>query len=265
MAHDGFVSVRTILGCIGVGEAFEGVAVAGLDGIEPGLFDWKAKTGMVKSNQGANAGQIKAAPIKGSTSRPGSQSNSLGGTVEVVYRVGGPGRAGGEDTLAGMRMERSDWWRVQSGLLWVDVICSALFRLDTPPERAIFVYVMGRKSKCDPLAWGCMSALLASGLTCSCPSPPPLSFPWRTWGDGQLALVETGFSALVEAETQFCFLMEADTCFSVDLLIHFRFLGVRLTSADRARGGGGVIDSCGGCDAISTATYAASAVSGMGT
>ena len=89
------------------------------------------------------------------------------------------------------------------------------------------------------------------------------------------ALVETGFSALVEAdrrfsalvetETRFCFLMEADTCFSVDLLLHFRFLGVRLTSADRARGGGGVIDSCGGCDAVSTATYAASAVSEMGT
>jgi hypothetical protein len=33
MAHDGFVSVRTILGCIGVGEALEGVAVAGFYGI----------------------------------------------------------------------------------------------------------------------------------------------------------------------------------------------------------------------------------------
>jgi hypothetical protein len=49
MAHDGFVSVRTILGCIGVGEAFEGVAVAGLDGIEPDLFDRKTKTGMIKA------------------------------------------------------------------------------------------------------------------------------------------------------------------------------------------------------------------------
>jgi hypothetical protein len=106
MAHDRFVSVRTILGCIGVGEAFEGVAVAGLDGIQPGLFDWKAKTGMIKSNQGANAGQIKAARIEGSTRSPGCQSNSLGGTVEVVYRAGGPGRVGGEDTLAGMRMPR---------------------------------------------------------------------------------------------------------------------------------------------------------------
>jgi hypothetical protein len=55
--------------------------------------------------------------------------------------------------LAGMRMERSDWWRVQIGRSWDDAICSALFRLDTPPERAIFVYVMGRQSKCDPLAW----------------------------------------------------------------------------------------------------------------
>jgi hypothetical protein len=95
MAHDGFVCVRTILGSIGVGEALKGVAVAGFDGIQPGLFDWKAKTGMIKSNQGANAGQIKAARIEGSTRSSGSQSNSLGCTVEVVYRAGSPGSAGG--------------------------------------------------------------------------------------------------------------------------------------------------------------------------
>jgi len=56
MTHDHFVCVQTILGSIGVGEALEGVAVAGFDGIQSGLFDWKAKTGMIKSNQGANAG-----------------------------------------------------------------------------------------------------------------------------------------------------------------------------------------------------------------
>jgi hypothetical protein len=50
---------------------------------------------MIKTNQGANAGQIKAARIEGSTSSPGSQSNSLGGTVEVVYQAGSPGSAGG--------------------------------------------------------------------------------------------------------------------------------------------------------------------------
>ncbi len=41
----------------------------------------------------------------------------------------------------------------------------ALIREAMPPACAILVYVMGRKSKCDPLAWGCMSALLASDLT----------------------------------------------------------------------------------------------------
>jgi hypothetical protein len=56
MAHDGFVCVRTILGSIGVGKALEGVTIASFDGIQPGLFDWKAKTGMIKSNQGTNAG-----------------------------------------------------------------------------------------------------------------------------------------------------------------------------------------------------------------
>jgi hypothetical protein len=95
MAHDRFVCVRTILGSIGVGEAFEGVTVAGFDGIQLGLFDWKANTGMIKSNQGANAGQIKAARIEGSTRSSASQSNSLGCTVEVVYRAGSPGSAGG--------------------------------------------------------------------------------------------------------------------------------------------------------------------------
>ena len=58
---------------------------------------------------------------------------------------------------------------------------------------------------------------------------------------GFSALVETEiqFSALVETKTRFCFLMETETCFSVRLLLHFHFPGVRLTSADRARGGGG--------------------------
>ena len=75
-----------------------------------------------------------------------------------------------------------------------------------------------------------------------------------------------GLSALVETETWFSALVEAETCFSEDLLLYFRLLGVRRTPADGApRGGSGVIDSCGGCDAVSTATYAASAVSGMGT
>jgi hypothetical protein len=50
---------------------------------------------MIKSNQGTNAGQIKAARIEGSTRSSGSQSNSLGCTVEVVYRAGSPGSAGG--------------------------------------------------------------------------------------------------------------------------------------------------------------------------
>ena len=43
---------------------------------------------------------------------------------------------------------------------------------------------------------------------------------------GFSALVETNrrFSALVETETRFCFLVDAETCFSVHLLLHFRFL-----------------------------------------
>ncbi len=47
MAHYHFVSIQTVPGCIGVGEAIKGVAVAGFDGIEPSFLDWKAQIGMI--------------------------------------------------------------------------------------------------------------------------------------------------------------------------------------------------------------------------
>jgi hypothetical protein len=50
MTHDRFFHIRTILGSIGVGKTVKGVTVSCFDGIKPGLFDWKAKTGMIKSN-----------------------------------------------------------------------------------------------------------------------------------------------------------------------------------------------------------------------
>ena len=72
------------------------------------------------------------------------------------------------------------------------------------------------------------------------------------------ALLETCFSALVETDRRFSALVETGSSALVEadarvrLLLHCRFLGVR-----------GVIDSCGGCDAVSTATCAAYAVGGM--
>ncbi len=64
MAYDPLVSVQTVPGCIGVGVAIEGVAVAGIDGIKPHLLDRKAQAGMIETNQGTNAGEIKAAWVK---------------------------------------------------------------------------------------------------------------------------------------------------------------------------------------------------------
>ena len=73
-------------------------------------------------------------------------------------------------------------------------------------------------------------------------------------------LLETGFSALLATDRWFSVLLETELSALVEaddarvlLLLHCLFLGVH-----------GVIDSCGGCDAVSTATYAASAVSEMG-
>ena len=59
---------------------------------------------------------------------------------------------------------RSDNWGCQLDREWVTAICCALVWEATPPARAILVYMMGRKSKCDPLVRGCMSVLLASAL-----------------------------------------------------------------------------------------------------
>ncbi len=104
MAHDHLVSVRTVPGCIGVGEAIKGVTVAGFDGIEPHLLDQKAQAGMIESNQGTNAGEIKAAWVKWGTCSTGCQGNSLVCTVQVVDQAGNPGSSGGKDALAGMRV-----------------------------------------------------------------------------------------------------------------------------------------------------------------
>ncbi len=67
MACDCLVSIRTVHGCIGVGEPIKGVAVAGFDGVKPSLLDRKAQAGMIESNQGANARGIKAAWVKWGT------------------------------------------------------------------------------------------------------------------------------------------------------------------------------------------------------
>jgi hypothetical protein len=49
------------------------------------------------------------------------------------------------------------------GCEWVASICCALVGVDTPPDRAILVDVMGWQNKHDLSARGCMSALLDSG------------------------------------------------------------------------------------------------------
>ncbi len=81
MAHDHLISIRTVLGRIGVGEALEGVAVADFDGVNPSLLDQKAQAGMIEPNQGPDAGEIKAAWVKWVTCGTGGQGNHLGYTV----------------------------------------------------------------------------------------------------------------------------------------------------------------------------------------
>ncbi len=84
MAHDCLVRVWTVPGSIGVGEAIKGVAVASFDRVKPSLLDKEAQAGMIETNQGTIAGEIKAGWVKWGTCSTGSQGNSLGCTVQVV-------------------------------------------------------------------------------------------------------------------------------------------------------------------------------------
>jgi len=106
-------------------------------------------------------------------------------------------------------------------------------------------------------------------VTCLCGAACRCCLPGAETHFSALLETDRRFSALLETDRRFSALLETDRRFSalletgssalmeadarVRLLLHCRFLGVR-----------GVIDSCGGCDAVSTATYAASAVSEMG-
>ena len=65
MPEDGFIGIGAVLCSTGVGETFEGVTVASLDGIKPCLFSRIAKTSMVEAHEGAHAWEIKAAGVKG--------------------------------------------------------------------------------------------------------------------------------------------------------------------------------------------------------
>ena len=46
ISFDGLVGVGAVASCIGVSEPWNGVEVACFDGLEPGLFDWKANAGV---------------------------------------------------------------------------------------------------------------------------------------------------------------------------------------------------------------------------
>ncbi len=136
IAHDHLISVQTIPGCIEVGEAIKGVAVAGFDCIKPCLLDWKAQAGVIESNQGTNAREIKAAWVEWSICNTGFQGNTLRCTIQIVDQAGYPRHAGGKDALARIRVGcprhgwRSDqwgwwghlrdtgWWRMKWSKSW---------------------------------------------------------------------------------------------------------------------------------------------------
>ncbi len=64
MSFDGLVGVRAIACGVGVGEPWKGIVVACFDGLEPGVLDWEARTGMVEPHQRPNAWEVNAARVK---------------------------------------------------------------------------------------------------------------------------------------------------------------------------------------------------------
>jgi hypothetical protein len=112
MAHDCLGSVWAVPSCSEVGEVIKGVTVAGIDGIVPRLLDGKAQAGMIEPNQGTKDRVINTAWVKWGTCSMGGQGNNLGCSVQVVDQAGNPGRVGGNDALAGMRVGcRQHGWR----------------------------------------------------------------------------------------------------------------------------------------------------------
>jgi hypothetical protein len=116
MAHDRLIGIRTVFGRIGVGEALEGVPVAGFDSVKPSLLDKEAQAGMIEPNQGTDAGEIKTAWVKWGTWGLAGQGNSLGCVLYVLDQAGNPGCVSGQDALAGMRVQccrhsrRDNYW-----------------------------------------------------------------------------------------------------------------------------------------------------------
>jgi hypothetical protein len=103
MSQDGLIGIWAIAGYIGVGQAIKQVTVTCFDSVEPCLLDWKAKAGMVESNQGTDAGEVHVARIKHRAGGVGCQSHDLGCTVEVEDRIGFASWAKGLDALAEMQ------------------------------------------------------------------------------------------------------------------------------------------------------------------
>ena len=65
MSCDGLVSVRAVACGVGIGETWQGIVVACFDGLEPGVLDWEASTGMVEPHQRPNAWELTLRGSKG--------------------------------------------------------------------------------------------------------------------------------------------------------------------------------------------------------
>ncbi len=65
VSYDCFVGIRTVSCHVGVCETIKGVVVPCLNGVQPGSLDQEAKTGMVETHKGANAGEFEGLWVVG--------------------------------------------------------------------------------------------------------------------------------------------------------------------------------------------------------
>ncbi len=89
----------------GVCEPIKGVAVSSFYGVQPRLLDREAKTGMVKAQEGADAGEVKGLQVVGGAGCLGCHGYGLGRLIQEHDRDVLPGGIGSLDALARVMLE----------------------------------------------------------------------------------------------------------------------------------------------------------------
>jgi hypothetical protein len=105
MSQDCFAGIGTISCLVGVCESIKGVAVSSLNGVQPRLLDWEAKTGIVEAHKGTDAGEVEGSRVLGGAGCLGCHGHGVGCLIQEHSKYVHPSGAGSLDALAKVRLE----------------------------------------------------------------------------------------------------------------------------------------------------------------